>query len=99
MIDQSHNIKDPLEEMIQTCEELAAAYCRALLVDREALAEAQEKCDPIGAERVLKEAFEAPIQGLLGKVRLEKGGVVDPIAFYRKIKYRDQLIRRRKKEG
>jgi len=99
MIDQSHNVKDPVEEMIQTCEELAAAYCRALLVDREALSEAQEKNDALMAERVLKEAFESPVQGLVAKVRMEKGGAFDPIVFFRKTRCRSQLIQRRKKEG
>jgi len=95
MIDQSHNLKDPIEELLATCEELAKAYCRALLVDREALLEAQKKCDPVWAERILKEAFEAPVSGLLAKVRLAKGGALDPIDFYRKAKYREQLIKRR----
>jgi len=98
MIDQSHNVKDPIEEMVQSCEELAAAYCRALLVDREALADAQAKCDALIAEKILKEAFEAPVQGLVARVRLAKAGAFDPIAFYRKIGYRKQLAERRKKE-
>jgi len=99
MIDQSHNIKDPIEDLLQTCEELAAAYCKALLVDREALCKAQKHGDPVAAERVLKAAFYAPVSGLLSKVRLDKGGARDPVGFYRKIKYREKLTDRRKKEG
>jgi L-rhamnose isomerase/sugar isomerase len=98
MIDQSHNLKDPIEEMLQTCEQLAAAYCRALLVDREALADAQARCDALLAEKILQDAFEAPVRGLLAKVRLAKGGAFDPISFYRKTGYRKQLTERRKKE-
>jgi L-rhamnose isomerase / sugar isomerase len=98
MIDQSHNVKDPIEEMLQTCEELASAYCKALLVNREALAEAQANGDPVTAEKILKAAFFAPVSGLLARLRLEKGGAADPVGFFRKIKYRGQLARRRKKE-
>jgi tetratricopeptide (TPR) repeat protein len=45
MIDQSHNLKDPLEDLIQSTEAVLLAYAQALLVDREALAAAQELGD------------------------------------------------------
>jgi L-rhamnose isomerase/sugar isomerase len=36
MIDQSHNLKDPIEAMLQTVDQLQQAYAKACLVTRAA---------------------------------------------------------------
>ncbi|MCB0644259.1 MAG: sugar isomerase, partial [Phaeodactylibacter sp.] len=42
MIDASHNLKDPLEDLMQSLEAIRIAYAQALLVDTEALQQAQQ---------------------------------------------------------
>ena len=49
MLDQSHNVTDPIESLTMSAVELVRAYVQAHLVDRHALEEAQEKCDPLMA--------------------------------------------------
>ena len=46
MLDQSHNVTDPIESLMMSAVELVRAYVQAHLVDREALSAAQDKCDP-----------------------------------------------------
>ena len=45
MLDQSHNVTDPAESLMTSAVEVVRAYVQAHLVDRAALAAAQEKCD------------------------------------------------------
>src|SRR5258708_13144559 len=45
MIDASHNVKDPLEDLLQSVEAIKIAYAQALLVDTKALVNAQEPND------------------------------------------------------
>ena len=42
MIDASHNLKDPLEDLIQATDQMQLTLAQALLVDRDALADAQD---------------------------------------------------------
>src|SRR5437763_5528562 len=55
MLDQSHNVTDPIESLMTSAAELSRAYVQAHLVDRAALAEAQEKCDALAALAALKQ--------------------------------------------
>jgi len=88
MLDQSHNITDPVESLMMSAVELTRAYVQAHLVDRQALTEAQEKCDPIRALAVLKDAFTTDVAPILATARERAGGVIDPIAAYRASGYR-----------
>ena len=45
MIDQSHNVTDPIESLMVSAIEVQRAYAQALLVDREALEAAQDDND------------------------------------------------------
>ena len=80
MIDQSHNIEPKMEAMVQSVINVQAAYARALLVDRQALAEAQGAGDVLGAYRGLSDAYETDVRPLLAQVRVEMGLAPDPIA-------------------
>lgn len=95
MIDQSHNIKDPIEALLQTVGELQRAYTKALLVDRIALAGYQEANDVLMAEQALKSAYETDISSIVAEVRLRKGGAIDPITTFRASRYRQQLATER----
>jgi L-rhamnose isomerase/sugar isomerase len=88
MLDQSHNITDPIESLVTSAIELGRAYVQAHLVDRERLAEAQRKNDAIAALSVLKEAFTTDVSAILAAARQLSGGAIDPISAYRASSYR-----------
>lgn len=88
MLDQSHNVTDPIESLIMSAVELERAYVQAHLVDRDALSEAQELCDPLMALRILKNAFTTDVSPILAKARARTGGAIDPIETYRASGYR-----------
>jgi L-rhamnose isomerase/sugar isomerase len=90
MIDQSHNVTDPIESLMQSAMELQRAYAQALIVDRAALEAAQEANDALGAHLELKRAFTADVSPLLAVARLRAGGAIAPIAAYRASGYREQ---------
>jgi len=88
MLDQSHNVTDPIESLMLSAVELTRACVQAHLVDRAALADAQEKCDPLMALEALKHAFRADVSPILAMARERAGGAIDPIATYRASCYR-----------
>ncbi|MBS7700904.1 MULTISPECIES: L-rhamnose catabolism isomerase [unclassified Chelatococcus] len=91
MIDQSHNVTDPIESLIRSANEIRRAYAQALLVDRAALAGFQEENDALQASETLKAAFRLDVEPILAKARLEAGGAIDPIAAYRASGYRQRV--------
>ena len=88
MLDQSHNVTDPIESLMTSAAELARAYVQAHLVDRAALREAQEKCDALAALATLKQAFTTDVSPILAVAREREGGAIDPVAAYRASGYR-----------
>ena len=90
MIDQSHNIKDPLEALLQTVDQLQLAYTKARLVDHVALEGFQESGDPLMAERTLKEAYETDVRPLVAEARRRNGGALDPVIAFRNSGYRER---------
>ncbi len=91
MMDQSHNVTDPIESLIDSANQIAGAYARALLVDRQALATCQQQLDPLMAHRTLKAAYETDVRPLLAEARLRAGGALDPVATYRAAAYRERV--------
>ena len=75
--------------------ELVRAYVQAHLVDRQALAEAQEKCDALMALATLKQAFTTDVSPILARAREQVGGAIDPIAAYRASGYRQRKAEER----
>ena len=90
MIDQSHNVTDPIESLMGSTMEITRAYAKALLVDRKQLAELQEASDVMAAHRLLKAAYNTDVTPLLCEVRQRKGGALHPWACYRASGYRAQ---------
>lgn len=88
MLDQSHNVTDPIESLMLSAVELTRCFVQAHLVDRSALAEAQEKCDAIGALAVLKQAYTTDVAPIIAMARQRAGGAIDPLASYRASGYR-----------
>lgn len=95
MIDASHNVKDPLEDLIQSLEAIQEAYAKALLVDQSLLKQAQLENDVVKCQEILQAAYRTDVRPLLQQARLVKGGSLNPIATYRSLNLRDQLIKER----
>jgi L-rhamnose isomerase/sugar isomerase len=95
MIDQSHNIEPKIEAMIQSVINIQLAYAKALLVDRQALASAQEAGDVLAAYRVLRDAFETDVRPLLAEARARRGLDPDPIAAFRRSGYAERVAEER----
>lgn len=95
MIDASHNVKDPLEDLLQSVEAIQLAYAQALLVDRAALEEAREANDVVRAQEVLQEAFRTDVRPLVAEARRRAGGALQPLALFRQLTIRQQLISER----
>ena len=95
MLDQSHNVTDPIESLMQSAIELQRAYAQALIVDRESLAAAQDTNDALGAHLELKRAFTCDVSPILAMARLRAGGAIAPIETYRASGYRQHKARER----
>jgi L-rhamnose isomerase/sugar isomerase len=88
MIDQSHNLKDPIEALLQTVDQLQQAYAKAWLVDHDELASHQASGDVIMAERTLKRAYETDVRPLVAEARRRRGAALDPVLAFRASGYR-----------
>jgi L-rhamnose isomerase / sugar isomerase len=95
MLDQSHNVTDPIESLMLSAVELQRAYVQAQLVDRAALSEAQEKCDAVAALAALKRAFTTDVSPIIAAARERAGGAIDPLATYRASGYRERKAEER----
>lgn len=95
MIDASHNVKDPLEDLLQSVEAIMIAYAQALIVDRKALAMAQDENDVVRAQEILQGAYRTDVRPLIAEARMRAGGALDPIGLFRKLNIRQQLVKDR----
>jgi L-rhamnose isomerase/sugar isomerase len=95
MIDQSHNVTDPIESLIASAVEIQRAFVQASLIDRKALAAAQDASDVMLGHRLVKQAFVTDVSPILAEARRRKGGAIDPIATYRTSGYRAQKAKER----
>ncbi|MDR6902572.1 L-rhamnose catabolism isomerase [Rhizobium miluonense] len=95
MIDQSHNVTDPIESLISSANEIRRAYAQALIVDRNALGEYQDANDALMASETLKRAYRADVEPILAEARRHAGGAIDPVATYRASGYRRKVAAER----
>jgi L-rhamnose isomerase / sugar isomerase len=95
MLDQSHNVTDPIESLMLSATEVQRAYASALLVDRKALVGYQEANDALMATQTLKTAFRIDVEPILAMVRYQGGGAIDPVAAYRAAGYRAKVAEER----
>lgn len=95
MIDASHNVKDPLEDLLQSVEAIMNAYAQALLVDKAALVAAQQANDVAKAQEVLQQAYRTDTRAIVAEARLRSGGALKPLELYRSLAIREQLIKER----
>jgi len=94
MIDQSHCIEPKIPAMIRSVLNVQAAYAKALLVNREKLKQARLENDVLGAEAIVREAFETDVQPLLTTVREEIGLNPNPMQAYLQSGYAEKILSR-----
>jgi L-rhamnose isomerase/sugar isomerase len=91
MLDQSHNVTDPIESLMTSATEVCRAYAQALIVDRTALSDYQTGSDALMAYETLKRAFRTDVEPILAMARLERGGAINPVSAYRASGYRAKI--------
>ncbi len=89
MLDQSHNVTDPIESLLESATAIQRAYAQALMVDREALRAAQDANDALIANRTLRAAVNMDVEPAIRMARKRAGGAIDPIAVFRASRYRN----------
>jgi L-rhamnose isomerase/sugar isomerase len=99
MIDQSHNVTDPIESMLSSAEAILSAFAKALLVDRESLRAAQEANDAMMAFQALRRAYNVDVAPILAMARRERGGAIDPLGVYRASGWRERKAQERPPVG
>ncbi len=95
MIDASHNVKDPLEDLLQSVEAIKIAYAQALIIDTKALQDAQQDNDVAKCQEILQAAYRTDVRPLVAEARLQTGGALQPVQLFRQEKVREQLIKER----
>ncbi len=95
MIDASHNVKDPLEDLLQSVEAILISYAQALLIDRNQLAVARQENDVVRAQQILQNAFRTDVRPLVRESMRRNGGSLDPIGLFRNLAVRDTLMKER----
>lgn len=91
MLDQSHNVTDPIESLMVSAMEVQRAYAQALLVDRDTLGNCQETNDALMASLTLKQAYRTDVEPILAMARYENAAAIDPLATYRASGYRARV--------
>ncbi len=99
MIDQSHNVTDPIESMMSSAEAIVSCYAKAIIVDRDALHAAQDGNDTMMAFQALRRAYNVDVAPILAMARMEAGGAIDVLAAYRASGYRARKAQERKAVG
>ena len=95
MIDASHNVKDPLEDLLQSVEAIMIAYAQALLVDAKELEAAQLANDVVRAQEILQGAYRTDVRPIIAEARLRGGAALEPLQAFRQLKVRENLIKAR----
>ena len=91
MLDQCHNIEPKIPAVIRSVMNVQEATAKALLVDREALAAAQQAGDVLAAHAVLMDAYNTDVRSLLAEVRQDEGLEPDPVAAYHRSGYAERI--------
>lgn len=91
MLDQSHNVTDPIESLMLSAADVQRAYVQALLVDRKGLAAAQSSNDALAATEALRQAYRTDVEPILAMARFDNGGAIDLLGTYRASGYRAKV--------
>ncbi len=99
MIDQSHNVTDPIESMMSSAEAITQCYAKAVIVDRDALHAAQDANDTMMAFQALRRAYNLDVAPILAMARYEAGGAIDMLEAYRATEWRARKAQERNAVG
>lgn len=95
MLDQSHNVTDPIESLMNSAVEVQRAFVQSALVDRAALGQFQQQNDVLQSAQALKQAFRTDVSPILAMARLRSGAALDPVGAYRASGYRARKAEQR----
>ena len=95
MIDASHNLKDPMEDLLQSITSIKISFAKALLVDYKKLKSAQKTNDISACQAILQDAFNMDVRSLVSESCYGLGGAIDPLEAYRSLEIRKELIEER----
>jgi len=95
MIDASHNLKDPMEDLLQSIASIKISFAKALLVDYKKLKVAQKTNDVSACQAILQDAFNMDVRSLVSESCYGLGGAIDPLEAYRSLEIRKGLIEER----
>ncbi|MBL7697396.1 MAG: sugar isomerase [Chitinophagaceae bacterium] len=95
MIDASHNVKDPLEDLLQSVEAIMISYAQSLMVDRKKLNDAQMNNDVTLCQEILQHAYRTDVRAIVAEARLRDGATLHPVDAFRKMNVRKSLIKDR----
>ncbi|WP_367038975.1 L-rhamnose isomerase [Streptomyces sp. Je 1-332] len=95
MLDQCHNIEAKIPAIIRSVMNVQEATAKALLVDGDALAEAQRTGDVLAANAALMDAFNTDVRPLLAEVREDSGLDPDPMRAYRESGWQERIVKDR----
>ncbi len=99
MIDQSHNVTDPIESLLSSSGAIVSAFAKAVIVDRDALHAAQDANDVMMAFQALRRAYSVDVTPILAMARYDAGGAIEPLALYRDTGWRERKAQERKPVG
>ncbi|MFI2303222.1 L-rhamnose isomerase [Actinacidiphila glaucinigra] len=92
MLDQCHNIEAKIPAVIRSVMNVQEATAKALLVDLDALGEAQRSGDVLAANAALMDAYNTDVRPLLREVREERGLAPDPVAAYHASGWQEHIV-------
>jgi L-rhamnose isomerase / sugar isomerase len=95
MLDQCHNVENKILGQIRSVLNVQEMTARALLVDTDALAAAQQAHDVLGAHQVFMDAFYTDVRPALAEWRASRGLPADPMRAYAESDYQAQIERER----
>jgi L-rhamnose isomerase/sugar isomerase len=95
MLDQCHNIEAKIPGQIRSVLNVQEMTARALLVDRQALAEAEQAGDVLAGNAIVMDAFSTDVRQDLAQWRSERGLHADPLSAYLASGYGERIIAER----
>jgi L-rhamnose isomerase/sugar isomerase len=95
MLDQCHNIEAKIPGQIRSVLNVQEMTARALMVDCNALVEAERAGDVLGANGVLMDSFYTDVRTDLADWRVSRGLPADPMTAYAQSGYQERTITER----
>ncbi len=95
MLDQCHNIEPKIPGQIRSVLNVQEMMARALLVDRDALTNAEHAGDVLAGNGIMMDAFYTDVRPALANSRAARGLPADPMGAYRTSGYAERIVRER----